>query len=157
MCCVVSGTLADSLSGYSSSREVLRKSGVSLLARWLRICLTVQGMWVQSLTPGTKTPHTPGQPSPRANYRACTLQEKPLKWEATHPSRRVAPARHNYREPPHTEMKTQQPQVHTDMKEKCGTDTYLEITNWQRKHRLEWFHPNTVFVWLADGPIILKG
>lgn len=52
-------------------------------------------------------------------------------------------------------MKTQQPQVNTDMKEKCGTDTYLEIRNWQRKHRLEWFHPNTVFVWLVDGPIII--
>jgi len=39
------------------------KTGTSLVAQWLRICLPVQGIWVQSWS-GTKIPHAVGQPSP---------------------------------------------------------------------------------------------
>ena len=101
MCCVVSRTLADSLPGYSSCREVLGRSGTSLPAQWLRIHLTVQGMWVQSRTPGTEIPHTPGQLSPRTTTAEPALcKREATAKEPTHHRGRVAPARRSQRRAP---------------------------------------------------------
>ena len=93
----------------------------SLVAQWLRICLPMQGTWVQCLVREDPTCHGATKPvhhnywRPRAlepafrNYWARALQLlKPArlelmlrnkrshhKWEAPAPQWRVAPARHN--------------------------------------------------------------
>ena len=92
--------------------------GTSLVAQWLRICLSMQGTWVQSLVWEDPTCRRATKPK-RHNYWASALepashnywahvpqllkparlehlqQEKPLQWEACALQRRVAPARHN--------------------------------------------------------------
>ena len=61
--------------------------GASLVVHWLRICLPVQGTWVQFLV--QEDPTCVRQLSPwatttePARHRACALQEeKPSQWEA---------------------------------------------------------------------------
>ena len=93
-------------------------SWASLVAQWLRICLSMQGTWVWALVREDPTCRGAGKPV-RHNYRACALeptshnywahmpracalqQEKPSQWEARAPQWRVAPARRNYRKPTH--------------------------------------------------------
>ena len=55
------------------------KAGTSLVAQWLRICLPMQGAWVQSLVLEDPTCHGATNPVCH-NYWACTLE----------------PASHNY-------------------------------------------------------------
>ena len=88
------------------------KMGASLVARWLRIHLPMQGTRVRALV--REDPTCCGATKPmRHNYWACALepashnywahasracalqQEKPLQWEARALQQRVAPARHN--------------------------------------------------------------
>ena len=88
----------------------------SLVAQWLRMCLPMQGTWVQALVREDPTCRRATKPM-RHNYWACALepashnywalapqllkpmprahapqQEKPPQWEAHAPQRRVAPA-----------------------------------------------------------------
>ena len=57
------------------------EGGISLVVQWLRICLSVQGAWVQSLVQGDSGQlHASEQLSPPAtSTEACALQrEKPM-------------------------------------------------------------------------------
>ena len=47
--------------------------GTSLVAQWLRICLSTQGAQVRALVPEDLTCHRATKPVCH-NYRACTLE-----------------------------------------------------------------------------------
>ena len=57
----------------SKKRQIKISSGTSLLAQWLRICLPVQGTWVQSLLREGPTCHGATKPV-HHNYWACALE-----------------------------------------------------------------------------------
>jgi len=61
-----------------------KMTGTSLVVQWLRICLLMQGTWVQSLVGELKFPTYCGTTkTTHHNYWACALQQgKPLWWEA---------------------------------------------------------------------------
>ena len=76
----------------------------SLVARWLRVCLPMQGTRVRALV--WEDPTCRGATGPvRHNYWACASgacapqQERPRQWEARAPRWGVAPARRNWRKP----------------------------------------------------------
>ena len=108
----------------------------SLVAQWLRIHLPMQGTRVRGLV--REDPTCRGATNPvRHNNWACALepmshkslssrattteahvprarapqQEKPPQWGAHTPQQRVAPARHNYRKPVHSNEDSMQPKV----------------------------------------------
>ena len=73
----------------------------SLVVQWLRICLPVQGTWIQSLVQEDATYLGESKPV-RHNYWAhaskdhALQQEKPLQWVAPDTSNwRIAPAASN--------------------------------------------------------------
>ena len=97
----------------------IKKWGASLVAQWLRICLSMQGTWVQALTQQDPTCRRATKPM-HHNYWARALEpashnywahvpqllkpahlepvlhnEKPRQWEARVRQRRVAPAHRN--------------------------------------------------------------
>ena len=83
----------------------------SLVAQWLRICLPMQGTWVQSLVREDPTGHEATKPVhhnywARAPRARAPQQEKPPQWEAHAPQQRVAATR----ESPRTATKTQHSQ-----------------------------------------------
>ena len=65
--------------------------GTSLVVQWLRICLTIQGIWVQSLVWKDRTCHGATKPM-HHNYRAHAL-ESMLCSKRSHHSKK--PVRHN--------------------------------------------------------------
>ena len=78
----------------------ITKGGASLVAQWLRICLPMQGTQVQAVVQGDPTCHGATKPVghnywARAPRARAPQQEKPPRWEARTPQRRVDPARHN--------------------------------------------------------------
>ena len=98
------------------------------MVQWLRMCLSVQGTWVWPLVQEDSTCQGATQLmchkywSLRAARteayvpRACTPQEKPPRWDACTPQRKVAPTCHGQRKPAH------QPRPFTDKiknKQKC--------------------------------------
>ena len=93
------GCLLSSTDGVSENIKNQRK-GASLVAQWLRICLTMQGTQIRALVWEDPTCHRVTGPV-RHNYWACASgacapqQERPRQWEARAPQWRVAPTRHN--------------------------------------------------------------
>ena len=53
-----------------------KRTGTSLVVQQLRICLAMEGTWVQPLVRETEIPHAARQPSP------CTLESVQCNWEA---------------------------------------------------------------------------
>ena len=80
------------------------KTGASLVAQWLRVCLPMQGTRVRALV--WEDPTCRGATGPMGhNCWACASgacaprQERPRWWEARAPRWRVAPACRNWRKP----------------------------------------------------------
>ena len=86
----------------------------SLAAQWLRICLPMQGTRVRALVWEDLTCRGATRPVSH-NYWACTSgacapqQERLWQWEARTPRWSVAPARRNWRKPPHRNEDPTQP------------------------------------------------
>ena len=84
--------------------------GTSLVAQWLRICLTMQGTWVRALvwedpTCRRATAHAPQLLS----LRAATTEAREPRARAL--QRRVAPAHHNQRKPTCSNKDPTQPKI----------------------------------------------
>ena len=113
----------------------LRMLGASLVAKWLGVCLLMQGTWVRALA--WEDPACRGATGPvhyncwawalepaSHNYWAHVPQllkpaclepvlhnEKPQQWEAHAPQWRVAPTRHNWRKLVHSSEDPTQPEI----------------------------------------------
>ena len=94
----------------------LGKNRASLVAQWLRICLSMQGTQVRALVWEDLTCRgATGTVS--HNYWACASgacapqQERPRQWEARAPQLGVAPARSNWRKPSHRNEDPTQPKI----------------------------------------------
>ena len=90
-----------------------KKSWTSLVVQWIRICLTMQGTWVQSLVWEDPTFLRATTTKPEShNYRAYTLEpmlqlRKPTSSKTCAPQRRVVPLLTTTRESLQAAMKTQ--------------------------------------------------
>ena len=92
------------LQSYSNQDNMVlaqkQKHRASLVAQWLRICLPMQGTWVQTLVWEDLTCRRAAGPVSH-NYWACVSgvcapqQERPRQWEACAPQWRVVPAHRN--------------------------------------------------------------
>ena len=69
--------------------KIQRTLGTSLVTQWMRICLLLQGTWVQSLVQEDPTSSGATKPT-HHNYRAHTLEPRAATTEA-HELRACAP------------------------------------------------------------------
>ena len=106
-----------SLSSYSQKKKLQRYHlRASLVARWLRVCLPMQGTRVRALVWEDHTCRGATRPVSH-NYwagasGACApQQERPRQWEARAPRWRVAPACRNGRKPSHRNGDPTQPKI----------------------------------------------
>ena len=90
--------------------------GASLVAQWLRICLSMQGTRVRALVWEDPTCRRAARPVSHDYWAcasgACAPQwKKPRQWEARAPRWRVAPACRNWRKPSHRNEDPTHPKI----------------------------------------------